>query len=116
MRSPFRALLLSALLVAASAAGALAQRPSLDAARATKIATDYLATLGASAPFIESVSLEKSALVNGTLSWVIRWSDPIRDGAKNEIGVRVKMDGSMAHLVEDTEGRKKRATKRPMVR
>jgi hypothetical protein len=116
MRSPIRTVLLAAGLLALLPAGAAAEAPKLDAARATKLAADYLATLGSSAPYIVSVTLEKGALVNGTQSWVVRWSEPINDGANREIGVRVKMDGTVAHLVEDVEGRKKRAATRPMLR
>lgn len=116
MNGLVRATLLPAAFLLASLGAAGAQAPKLDAARATRLATDYLATLGPSAPHIVSVTLEKSALVNGSLSWVIRWSEPVNDGGKREIGVRVKMDGTLAHLVEDLEGRKKRATSRPMLR
>ena|SRR5687768_6249917 len=95
---------------------ATAEAPKVDAARAAKLATDYLVTLGPSAPHIVSITLEKSAIVNGTHSWIIRWSSPIQEGAQSEIGVRVKMDGTLAHLVEDKEARKKRAASRPMLR
>ena len=94
----------------------VAEAPKLDAARAAKLATDYLTTLGPSAPHIVSITLEKSALVNGTQSWIIRWSSPIQEGTQSEIGVRVKMDGTLSHIVEDKEARKKRATTRPMLR
>ena len=93
-----------------------AQAPAVDAARAARLATDYLNTLGSSAPHIVSVTLEKSAIVGGTQSWIVRWSKPIVEGPQSEIGVRVKMDGTLAHLVEDKEARKKRATTRPMLR
>jgi hypothetical protein len=95
---------------------AVAQAPKLDAARAAKLATDYLATLGPSAPHIVSITLEKSAIINGSHSWIVRWSSPIQEGTQSEIGVRVKMDGTLAHLVEDKEARKKRAASRPMLR
>jgi hypothetical protein len=93
-----------------------AQAPSLDAARAARLATDYLATLGSKAPHIVSITLEKGALVSGSQSWIVRWSEPIQDGANHEIGVRVKMDGTLAHLVENTEAKRKRATARPILR
>jgi hypothetical protein len=111
-----RAVFFAIALVSLPTAAALADAPKLDAARATRIATDYLATLGSGAPHIVSVTLEKGALVNGTQSWVIRWSEPVMDNGNREIGMRVKMDGSTAYLVEDLEGRKKRATSRPMLR
>ena len=115
MKRFLRSTLLAAAMLVGSHSGS-AQAPKLDAARATRIATDYLATLGANAPHIVSVQLEKSALLNGSLSWVIHWSEPVMDNGNREIGVRVKMDGTMAHMVENLEGRKKRAASRPMLR
>ena len=116
MTRSVRSALLALGILCASCGFAQAQAPKLDAARATRLATDYLATLGPGAPHITSATLEKSALLNGTLSWVIRWSAPVTDKGNREIGVRIKMDGSMSHLVENLEGRKERATKRPMLR
>jgi hypothetical protein len=107
---------LGAVFLGALSISAVAQVPKVDAARAAKLATDYLDTLGSTAPHIVSITLEKSALVNGTQSWIIRWSSPIQEGTQSEIGVRVKMDGTLAHLVEDKEGRKTRAASRPMLR
>ena len=111
-----KAFALGLLLLTAIAGSASAQRPSLDAARATRIASDYLATLGSRAPYITTVTLESTALLNGAQSWVIRWSEPIVEGSQKEIGVRVKMDGTMAHMVEDKDARMKRATRRNTVR
>jgi hypothetical protein len=116
MNALVRASLLSAAILCAVSGSASAQAPKLDAARATRLATDYLATLGPSAPHIVSVQLEKSALLNGSLSWIIHWSEPVNDNGNREIGVRIKMDGTMAYLVENLEGRKKRAASRPMLR
>lgn len=107
---------LGAILLGVLSVSAFAQAPKLDAARAAKLATDYLTTLGPSAPHIVSITLEKSSLVNGTHSWIVRWSTPIQEGTQSEIGVRVKMDGTLAHIVEDKEARKKRAASRPMLR
>jgi hypothetical protein len=108
--------ILAAALFASASVSAFAQAPKVDAARATRLATDYLATLGPGAPHIVSVTLEQTALLSGTQSWIIKWSAPVMDGANREIGVRVKMDGSLAHLVDNLEGRKERATRRPMLR
>jgi hypothetical protein len=107
---------LGVIFLGALSISVVADAPKVDAARAAKLATDYLVTLGPSAPHIVSITLEKSAIVNGTYSWIIRWSSPIQEGAQSEIGVRVKMDGTLAHLVEDKEARKKRAANRPMLR
>ena len=116
MKPIVRAAFVAIAIVATSSVTALAQAPKVDAARAARLATDYLATLGTGAPHIVSVTLEKSALVNGSLSWIVRWSAPVNDGGNREIGVRVKMDGTLAHLVENLEGRKDRAIRRPMLR
>ena len=84
--------------------------PQLDAVQAAKIATDYLATLGAKAPHIVSLTLEKSALLHGRLSWVARWSRSIELEGEKEVGLRVNLDGSTARLIEDkTAARRRRA-------
>ena len=75
------------------------ERPQLDAVRAAKIATDYLATLGANAPFIVSLTLEKSAILHGKSSWVARWSRAIPAEGDQEVGLRVNLDGTTARLV-----------------
>ena len=111
-----RFILAAAGIFACASASALAQVPKVDAARAARLATDYLATLGPGAPHIVSVTLEKGALLDTTQSWIVKWSAPVMDGTNREIGVRVKMDGSLAHLVDNLEGRKERATRRPLVR
>jgi hypothetical protein len=95
---------------------AFAGAPKVDAARATRMATDYLAKLGGNAPHIVSVNLERTALVNGEDSWVIRFSEPIVEGNQREIGVRVRMDGVMAHIVEDGTAKRQRANRRPVIR
>ncbi len=111
-----RLIFTAAAILACVSASAFAQAPKVDAVKAARLATDYLATLGASAPHIVSVTLEQSALLSGSQSWVIRWSAPVMDNGNREIGVRVKMDGSLAHLVDNLAGRKERATRRPMLR
>jgi hypothetical protein len=87
--------------------------PAVDAARAAKIATDYLNGLGGRAPHIVSMTLESSALVKGTQSWVVRWSSAIDAEDQREIGLRVRMDGSVARLMEDKTAASKKAAKRP---
>ena len=88
--------------------------PQLDAVRAAKIATDYLATLGSTAPHIVSVTLEKSALLHGRLSWVARWSRAVEVEGEKEVGLRVNLDGSTARLVEDKAAAGRRAAKAGM--
>ena len=98
-----------AIVLTASAAAA----PAVDAARAARIATDHLAQMGAGAPYITSVTLETSALVSGTQSWVVRWSSPIDAGQQREIGLRVRMDGAAIRLMQDKTAAAKKAAKRP---
>ena len=94
------ALSLIALATFAAATPVFAdERPQLDALRATKIATDYLASLGPNAPHIVSITLEKSAIVRGSSSWVARWSRPIPAGGDKEVGLCVNLDGTTARLV-----------------
>ncbi len=90
-----------------------AATPAVDALKATKIATDFLAKRGGNAPHIVSVVLETSALVKGTQSWIVRWSGPIDDGGTKEVGIRVKLDGSIARLVEGPGSRRKKQNATP---
>ena len=75
------------------------QRP--DGAMAARIATDYLARLGPNAPYIVSLTLERSAIVRGKTSWVARWSRAIDVEGDRELGLRVNLDGTTVRLVED---------------
>ena len=90
---------LAMLLHGATARGDSA--PRLDAMRAAKIATDYLATLGPGAPYIVSVTLERASLVQRKQSWVIRWSVPFVADGERELGLRVNFDGTTARLVAE---------------
>ena len=84
------------------------ERPRLDAVRAAKIASDYLASQGANGPFVVSVTLEKSALLHGESSWVARWSRAISADGDQEVGLRVNLDGTTARLVLGKEAARKR--------
>lgn len=108
---PFRALAFSVIALATFATStpvSADERPQLDAVRATKIATDYLATLGANAPFIVSITLEKSAILHGGSSWVARWSRAIPADGDQEVGLRVNLDGTTARLVLGKDAARKR--------
>ena len=83
--------------------------PRLDALRVAKLATDYLATHGRSAPHIVSIAWEKDAMFRGTSSWIVRWSHPILADGNKEIGMRVRGDGNVSYLIEDKSAPKKRA-------
>lgn len=82
--------------------------PSVDALKATKIATDYLAKIGSGAPHIVSVTLELSSLVKGQQNWIIRWSAPRDINGDKEVGVRVGLDGRLVRLVEGKGGGRKK--------
>lgn len=117
MKSALRLALFTALsLTVDSFTAVQAETPKLDAAKAARIATDYLAKLGGNAPHIVSLSLDQSALIRGEQSWVVKWSEPVLDGENREVGARIKMDGSISFLVEDTKGKMERATRRPLLR
>jgi hypothetical protein len=104
-----------ALLLAVSFFGiqSLSAAPKLDAVRAAQIATDFLRKLGPDAPYIESVTLEQTALAGSGQSWVVQWSKSITSGEHTITGLRVKMDGSVAQLAIDKEARRKRAMTKP---
>jgi hypothetical protein len=78
-----------------------ADAPKIDAVRAAKIATDYLAQLGPNAPHIVSVTLDRDAIIRGKISWIVRWSRSIPAEGDQEVGLRVNMDGSTARLVKE---------------
>ena len=102
---------------AALALGALAilptahaeNAPRMDALRVAKIAADYLATHGKDAPYVVSIVLEPDALLGGKTSWIVRWSRPLLADGHKEVGMRVKLDGTVSYLVDDKSSPKKRA-------
>lgn len=102
---------------AALALGALAilptahaeNAPRMDALHVAKIAADYLATHGKDAPHIISIVLEPDALLGGKTSWIVRWSRPLLADGNKEVGMRVKLDGTVSYLVDDKSSPKKRA-------
>ena len=81
-----------------------ADAPRVDALRVAKLAADYLATHGKDAPHVVSIVLESDALMRGKTSWIVRWSRPILADGNKEIGMRVKLDGTVSYLVEDKSG------------
>ena len=105
-----------AALCAAITLGALAflqsahadNAPRIDALHVAKVATDYLATHGRNAPHITSIALESDAIMGGKTSWIVRFSRPILTDGNKEVGMRVKLDGSVSYLVADKSGTKKR--------
>lgn len=100
------AILIFACLTATPAARA--DRPQgVDIGRVAKIAADYLATHGKGAPFVVSIALEPDALLGGKSSWMVRFSRPLFADGNTEIGMRVKPDGSVSHLVEEKKAPRK---------
>ncbi len=75
--------------------------PQLDVVRAAKIATDYLAHFGQDRPYIDSLTLERAALLSGRRAWVARWSTPIFADGKKEVGLRINLDGTLRILVQE---------------
>ncbi len=98
------ALIASAFLQSARSA----DTPRIDALHVAKVATDYLATQGRNAPHIVSISLESDALFGGKNSWIVRFSHALLTDGNREIGMRVRLDGSVSYLTEDKPGTKKR--------
>ncbi len=95
--------LFAILAMIAFTAAPLHAAEKVDALRVAKIATDYLAKQGAGAPEIVSITLDIGTVLNVQRSWVVRWSAPLGSDAPREVGLRVKFDGSVARLVEDSK-------------
>lgn len=85
-----------------------ADGPRIDALHVAKVATDYLTNHGRNAPSIVSISLETDALLGGKTSWIVRFSHALLTDGNREIGMRVKLDGTVSYLTEDKAGGKKR--------
>lgn len=88
-------------ILALCPAARAADAPRVDALRVAKLATEYLATQGRNAPHIVSIALEKDALFRGKTSWIVRWSGPVVVDGNKEVGMRVKLDGSVSHLIDE---------------
>jgi hypothetical protein len=105
-RATCAAIALGALLVFPTARADDA--PRINALHVAKLASDYLATQGRGAPHVVSIVLGKDAIYGGTTSWIVRWSHPILADGNKEVGMRVRLDGSVSYLVDDKSGAKKR--------
>ena len=102
-------LLLAALAMITFTTASLHASEKVDALRAAKIATDYLAKHGTGSTQIVSITLDSGTVLNANQSWVVRWSAPLGSGGQPEVGLRVKPDGSVARLVEDSHSVSKRS-------
>lgn len=77
--------------------------PAITALEAARIATDYLQDRSLlDTTFIESITLEKAALLKRERHWFVKWDAPLRVDRmqKEEIGLKVTMDGKVTRLVE----------------
>jgi hypothetical protein len=78
--------------------------PAMTIDAALKIAQNYLKTASPSDPrFVFALSLE-SPTVTGAPYWYARWSSPIIDGSKGEIGLRIDMNGTLTKVVSEGGG------------
>jgi hypothetical protein len=90
--------LLVALALAAVSAFA-ADPPKIAIDQALKLAMDHLAERGLTGQhYISALTLEDSTLSGGEKYWFARWTPAIRSEQKNESGLRINMDGSLARL------------------
>lgn len=99
-------LLLAVIVIGSMAVASVAadRTPSLSIEGALKIAQDYLKSASGSEPrSIVGLTLEQSTL-RGAPYWYARWSAPISNGAKAELGLRIDMDGSLTKLVSEGGG------------
>jgi hypothetical protein len=103
-----KTLLLVCTTLALAFTGHAAEKPGIDALRAAKVATDFLAKMGGDAPYITSISIDPGAIFNGHPTWVVKWSKPIEAEGNKEVGVRVKNDGTVVRLIEAKGSRSKR--------
>ena len=101
-------ILLAALVMFSFTTASLHAAEKIDALRAAKIATDYLAKHGSATTQIVCIKLDSGTVLNANQSWVVRWSAPIGSAGQPEVGLRVKPDGSLARLVEDSRSASKR--------
>jgi hypothetical protein len=100
-----RSLLLSSLALLAAACLAQAA-PRITIAEAASIAQNELKSRGLESQiYVIGIALETDGMANAEKYWHVRWSDAIAgEERKKEVGVKVKMDGSIVRLVEGSEG------------
>jgi hypothetical protein len=71
--------------------------PAIPIEQALKLATDHLAERGLTGQhFISSLTLEDSALTGGERFWLARWVPVIKANDREESGLQIRMDGSVA--------------------
>jgi hypothetical protein len=75
--------------------------PALSIDQALKIAQDHLQKGGADRAVI-GLTLEQATFHSSY--WYAKWSSPIDDGPKKEIGLRIDMDGTVTRFVTGPGG------------
>jgi hypothetical protein len=100
MKSPLLSLILA---LALSSLSALAddKAPSLPIDQALKIAQDHLQK---EAPDRSVVGLTLEQATFHSSYWYAKWSSPIDDGPRKEIGLRIDMDGTVTRFVTGPGG------------
>ncbi|GEM_PF-2342692 len=83
--------------VACFAAPQLSIREALDIAEKAKADRD-----GGDKVYVESISLDRGALMSSKAVWIAKWSDPLPANKKGkvDVGVEIAMDGTVKHLVK----------------
>ncbi len=93
--------LVVALAVSTFSAVAADNIPALPIDQALKIAQDHLQKGGVDRAIVGLV-LEQSTFKS--TYWYAKWSAPIEDGPKKEIGLRIDMDGTVTRFITGPGG------------
>lgn len=101
MKSIRLLLLILTLAVSSVSAFAADNVPALPIDQALKIAQDHLQKGGIDRAIV-SLVLEQNTL--RSTYWYAKWSTPIDDGPKKEIGLRIDMDGTVTRFVTGPGG------------
>ena len=100
-----RFLLLSALSLLGAACLAQAA-PVIPIDQAAAIAQKELKSRGLDSQiFVTSIGLTADGMANSEKYWYVRWSEAIKgEERKKEVGMKIKMDGTIVRLVEGPDG------------
>jgi len=93
--------LVVALALSTITAVAADSTPALPIDQALKIAQDHLQKGGVDRAIVGLV-LEQATFKSSY--WYAKWSSPIEDGARKEIGLRIDMDGTVTRFVTGPGG------------
>jgi len=93
--------LVVALALSTLSAVAADNVPALPIDQALKIAQDHLKSGGVDRAIVGLV-LEQSTFKS--TYWYAKWSSPIDDGPKKEIGLRIDMDGTVTRFITGPGG------------